>query len=291
MVRAPMRSACLSWPFIERPACSISTRMPSPRSRAPARTPSSPVSGFGQRDVDALARRPAPRSSEASRMRSMPAAQPTPGRGRAAELLDQAVVAPAAADAGLRARAAATRARTPCACSSRGRARASESTSYSSPAASSSARTSAKCSASSARRGGRAAAAPRSSPPACPRGRRRTRAAGSGRAARAPPRESSLLVRAQVARAARRGTRARVSGVPRLDEPHARRAARPRARGARASSRISSASMLGSSEPSASAPTCVNWRKRPACGASWRKNGPQVQSFTGWGSLCIPCSM
>ena len=42
--------------------------------------------------------------------------------------------------------------------------------------------------------------------------------------------------------------------------------------------------------PRASAPTCANWRKRPACGASWRKNGPQYQSFTGWARLCMPCS-
>ena len=41
------------------------------------------------------------------------------------------------------------------------------------------------------------------------------------------------------------------------------------------------ASIAGSSEPNTSAPTCVNWRKRPACGASWRKKGPQYQSFTG----------
>ena len=54
---------------------------------------------------------------------------------------------------------------------------------------------------------------------------------------------------------------------------------------------ISSASTSGESEPIASASTWLNWRKRPACGRSWRKNGPEVQSFTGCGSFCIPCSM
>ena len=66
----------------------------------------------------------AARTSEASRMRSIPAAQPTAGRRRAAQLLDEPVVATAAADAALRAERRRSRTRTPCACSSRARARA-----------------------------------------------------------------------------------------------------------------------------------------------------------------------
>ena len=53
---------------------------------------------------------------------------------------------------------------------------------------------------------------------------------------------------------------------------------------------ISSASTSGESVPIASAPTWLNWRKRPACGRSWRKKGPKYQSFTGCASLCMPCS-
>ena len=55
-------------------------------------------------------------------------------------------------------------------------------------------------------------------------------------------------------------------------------------------SRISSASTAGSAEPIASAPICQNWRKRPACGFSWRKKLDRYQSFTGCGALCMPCS-
>ena len=58
-----------------------------------------------------------------------------------------------------------------------------------------------------------------------------------------------------------------------------------------ASSRIVSASTAGSSEPIASAPICQNWRKRPFCGRSRRKKLERYQSFTGCGSLCMPCSM
>jgi hypothetical protein len=53
---------------------------------------------------------------------------------------------------------------------------------------------------------------------------------------------------------------------------------------------ISSASASGESVPITSASSWWNWRKRPACGRSWRKYGPQDQSFTGWASLCMPCS-
>ena len=53
---------------------------------------------------------------------------------------------------------------------------------------------------------------------------------------------------------------------------------------------MSSASTAGSAEPIASAPICQNWRKRPACGFSWRKKLDRYQSFTGCGALCMPCS-
>ena len=42
--------------------------------------------------------------------------------------------------------------------------------------------------------------------------------------------------------------------------------------------------------PEGTAPIWLNWRKRPAWGRSWRKYGPRYQSFTGCGSLCMPCS-
>ena len=100
---APSRSACFSWPLRPRPPRSISAESPACRS---------------SRDQRDRARRAAPgrrsrrrrrvpargsSSSSASRIRSIPAAQPTAGVGRPAELLDQAVVAAAAADLRLRA--------------------------------------------------------------------------------------------------------------------------------------------------------------------------------------------
>ena len=51
---------------------------------------------------------------------------------------------------------------------------------------------------------------------------------------------------------------------------------------------ISSASTSGESEPITSASIWLNWRKRPAWGRSWRKYGPQHQSFTGCGELVHP---
>ena len=97
--RAPSRSACFSWPFSDRPACSIWARRPLLRSCRDERervttgrratNTSTPRSLFGRpgRQQDALdAGRPA-----------------DAGRRRAAELLDQAVVAPAAAERRLRA--------------------------------------------------------------------------------------------------------------------------------------------------------------------------------------------
>ena len=191
VARAPMRSACLSWPFSERPACSISTRTPSSRRRArqregvgdqrPAwrgrctRGRPPPARLLGRRQQDALDRpRPSPPRAWAARRAPRSA-------GRSARRRP----APPAR------RAARTRTRTPCACSSRARARASSRPRSCMPAASSSARTAAKCSASS---GLEAVEQPRRvapSPPACRDGRRRRRAAGSGRGARAPRCDSS----------------------------------------------------------------------------------------------------
>src|SRR5215218_8862028 len=51
---------------------------------------------------------------------------------------------------------------------------------------------------------------------------------------------------------------------------------------------ISSASTSGESEPITSTSSWVNWRKRPACGRSWRNSGPYHHSFTGWGSFYAP---
>ena len=64
---------------------------------------------------------PRRRSSSASAIRSIPSAQPAAGVGRPAELLDQAVVAPAAADLGLGAEPRRSGPRRRCACSSRAR--------------------------------------------------------------------------------------------------------------------------------------------------------------------------
>ena len=77
--------------------------------------------------------------------------------------------------------------------------------------------------------------------------------------------------------------------MPRLEIR--RRDRTPAASRISASSRIDSASTAGSSEPIASAPICQNWRKRPFCGRSRRKKLDRYQSFTGCGSLCMPCSM
>ena len=104
--RAPSRSACLSWPLSERPASSscacepraarlagqLERRAALHRCRcAPARRTGRPSSG---------ARRCSPRGEQHPLDPGRPA---DAGRRRAAELLDQAVVAAAAADARLRA--------------------------------------------------------------------------------------------------------------------------------------------------------------------------------------------
>ena len=92
------------------------------------------ASASATRDED-VGRRPVASSPRRREQHPLDARGPAhPGRRRAAELLDQAVVAAAAAERGLRAEALATRTRTPCACSSRARARASGRSRTSSPA-------------------------------------------------------------------------------------------------------------------------------------------------------------
>ena len=76
-----------------------------PRARAPrrpARTPRTPRSSWRDEEVDDRRAAPAARSA-ASSIRSMPGRPAHAGRRRAAEQLDEPVVAPAAADARLRA--------------------------------------------------------------------------------------------------------------------------------------------------------------------------------------------
>ena len=95
-------------------------------------------------------RRGAPSPSMASSTRSRPIANPTPGVARTAERLGEAVVAaPGVHRAGLVAPTSTPRRsiRTPCACSSRARAPAGDRARTSTPAASSPARTAAKCAA------------------------------------------------------------------------------------------------------------------------------------------------
>ena len=52
--------------------------------------------------------------------------------------------------------------------------------------------------------------------------------------------------------------------------------------------RMSCASTIESGTPSDSNPNWLNWRKRPACGRSWRNIGPSYHSFTGCGRFSIP---
>ena len=52
---------------------------------------------------------------------------------------------------------------------------------------------------------------------------------------------------------------------------------------------MTSTSSIGSWLPMASAPICQCSRKRPAWGRSYRNIGATYQSFTGRGSLCMPC--
>ena len=271
--RAPSRSACFIWPLSERPARSSSARSPAPRSSlheregAPASAPSGAATktsapgsrlGLVEREQDPLdPRRPA-----------------AAGGRRAAERLDQAVVAPAAAERprlgverlGLELEHGArvvveTADQRPVelvgdaglveqACAPRRSARRRPG------------------------RGGRPCAARRPSPPGCPRPWSRRRAAGSRRCARARRRRARPRARAG-RRAAPRGRRRASRRVPRLDSRR-RRPGTPSPRSRSSSSMISSASTSGDSEPITSASSWWNWRKRPACGRSWRKNGPEL---------------
>ena len=149
-----MRPACFIWPLRQRPPRSIVAPSPSSRSSDMARKTRSRAARLGDDEQELRALRArclaaaprSPRASIACAIRSSPVAQPAPGVGVAADLLDQPVVAPAAADAALRAERVASGTRTPCACSSRARAPAAGRARSRSPAPSSSRRTSSKCS-------------------------------------------------------------------------------------------------------------------------------------------------
>ena len=131
--------------------------------------------------------RPAPRVAGGQQDPLDAGGKADPGRGRPAELLDQQVVAPAAAQGALRAQ--------PRRLELEHRARVVVQPAHqrrSPPRTRARRRPAAPAPRRSARRprgpAGRAAAARPPSRPGCPDGRRRTRAAGSGRAARAPRR-------------------------------------------------------------------------------------------------------
>ena len=98
-VAAPVRAPCVSCPFTDRPAKSMSAARPARRSScrsacatagSPPSTTTNTSSGTGSRTTFSF--------SSASSSRSMPAPKPMPGRRRPADLLDEPVVAPAAAD-------------------------------------------------------------------------------------------------------------------------------------------------------------------------------------------------
>ena len=196
--RAPIRSACLSWPLQRAPGELQLRREPGAarlarereRGRARRRSSAAPRTGRRARRRTALAGR---------QQHPLDARRPSPSRASAGRR---------AARSGRRSarrrrrptarRAHRSRTRTPCACSSRGRARASGRARSASPASSSSCRTCAKCSASVgfepveqlrrvahhlARRRGRSS---------------RTRAAGSGRSGSRTSARQLFLVRAQV---------------------------------------------------------------------------------------------
>ena len=287
--RAPIRSACLSWPLQRPPGeLELGAQARAPRvSCASANAARAPVGA-----------RPAPRTGRPARrdrqlaggqQDPLDAGRPAGGRRRRpAELLDQAVVAPAAADAGLGAERVAGELEHACACSSRGRAPASGRARRGSRR-----RRAARAPARSARRprrsAGRAASARLVIDLAGARGRsRRTRASGSGRSGRDLGGQL-VLVRAQVG-----GQLLAVLGAG-LGRAEARRAAAacPRRRSPRAARRAARSARRRSRARRSRSP-----RRRPArtagsgprCGASARKKLDRYQSFTGWGSLCIPCS-
>ena len=281
--RAPRRSACFIWPFRDRPACSIWARRPLLRSCPTSTNASRPVPATNTSMPWSCSTAPAAR-----RIRSMPGRPADPRRRRAAELLDQPVVAAAAAERGLgpqplrlelehRARVVVEPAHERGIDLVRDAGRVEQGAHLAEVLGVLGARS---C---------RSGAAPPPSPPGCRGDRRRRRAAGSGRAARARPRTARPRAREET-QSAPRGSRRAPRACP-GSTASACTGPVPASSKISASSRISSASSVGSSEPSASASICVNWRKRPACGASWRKKGPASQTFTGCGSLCMPCSM
>ena len=286
---APIRSACFIWPLMR-------ARRDRARRESPARRSSSdererPLRVRPSATRRTTSRRGLARPSVLAQREQDPLDPGRPAdrrRRRPAELLDQPVVAAAAADLRLGAEPRRSRTRRPCACSSRGREPASGR-------------------ARRRPRPRRAARAPRrSARRRRPRGGRAS-SARSAITARVPSSSESkarsgLIVDplADVRRRARprgragrrsapRGRRARASSEPRLPR-RSSTPGTPSSRSRSASSTISSASASGESVPIASAPIWWNWRKRPACGRSWRKKGPAYQSFTGCGSLCMPCS-
>ena len=228
--------------------------------------------GGGDEDVVATAR--PRRSSSASRIRSTPAAQPIAGVGGPAEQLDQPVVAAAAADLRLGAEARRSGTRTRCACSSRGRGPASRRARRRCPAWSSSRRTVGEVL-------GVLAVEPVEHRRRLGHHRPGPLVLGVEGAQRVlvDPLAHVLgqlgLVPAQVGDQLARGRR-RAPPATRGCRAAARAPGTPSARSSSSRSMISSASTSGESEPIASAPIWLNWRKRPACGRSWRKNGPEL---------------
>ena len=98
---APIRSACFSWPFIERPACSSSTRRPSFRSRRARANAGRAASGSATATYTGLPLHLlGVAGGEQDSLHS--GGEAHPGSAGPAELLDQAVVAAAAADGVLR---------------------------------------------------------------------------------------------------------------------------------------------------------------------------------------------
>ena len=178
------RSACFIWPFCARSARSRSAAEPGPAQLGHQGQRRSPVLVVGD-DEDAVALGLlllAEREGDA-----LDPDRPADRRGRRpAELLDQPVVAAAAAQLRTGRRGGRTRTRTRCACSSRGRGPGSGRGRRRRPGLEQVADLPR-----SARRprdrGGRAASARPPSPCGCPRRRRRRRAAGWRRSAPAPP--------------------------------------------------------------------------------------------------------
>ena len=95
--RAPIRSACLSWPLRLRPASSVSAE--SPAWRSSATSASARCRSASSTTARNASRRPAPPSGAQRQQDPLDPGRPADRRGRRpAELLDQPVVAPAAAD-------------------------------------------------------------------------------------------------------------------------------------------------------------------------------------------------